>query len=166
LDVLPLGDLTRRSIISRLDPKIDRPELRQFDYDPLAHARDNRAEVVAAALTIMKAHHVAGRPGRPPRLQSFEDWSDTVRGALMWVGLEDPAATQDTLRQNDPKLTILIRVATVWRKAFGAYRRPRPRRSPRRKRKTGPERMRNQNLHPQTLISWTPSWRSLALALR
>jgi hypothetical protein len=43
-----------------------------------------------------------------------------VRGALIWVGLEDPAATQDTLRQNDPKLTKLIRMATVWRKAFGA----------------------------------------------
>jgi hypothetical protein len=44
-----------------------------------------------------------------------------VRGALIWVGLEDPAATQDTLRQNDPKLTKLIRMATVWGKAFGAH---------------------------------------------
>jgi hypothetical protein len=28
-----------------------------------------------------------------------------VGGALMWIGLGDPAATQDTLRENDPKLT-------------------------------------------------------------
>jgi putative DNA primase/helicase len=83
-------------------------------------ARDHRAELVAAALTILKAYCVAGMPGRPPQLQSFEDWSDTVRGALLWIGLEDPAATQDRLRENDPKLTTLIRVTTVWRKAFGA----------------------------------------------
>ena len=112
--------LTRRSLIARLDPKTDRPELRQFDYDPLMDARDHRAELVAAALTILKAYCVAGMPGRPPQLQSFEDWSDTVRGALLWIGLEDPAATQDRLRENDPKLTTLIRVTTVWRKAFGA----------------------------------------------
>ena len=115
-----VGDLTRRSLIARLDPKTDRPELRQFDYDPLMDARDHRAELVAAALTILKAYRVAGMPGRPPQLQSFEDWSDTVRGALLWIGLEDPAATQDRLRENDPKLTTLIRVTTVWRKAFGA----------------------------------------------
>jgi putative DNA primase/helicase len=113
-----VGDLTRRSLVARLDSKTDRPELRQFDYDPLMDARENRGELVAAALTILKGYHAAGRPGRPPRLQGFADWSDTVRGALIWVGLEDPAATQDTLRQNDPKLTKLIRMATVWSKAF------------------------------------------------
>jgi hypothetical protein len=59
-------------------------------------------------------------PGRPPRLQGFGDRSDLIRGALMWLGLGDPAATQDRLRENDPRLTALIRVATVWWKAFGA----------------------------------------------
>jgi putative DNA primase/helicase len=115
-----VGDLTRRSVVSRLDPKTARPEVRQFDYDPLVDARENRGELVAAALTILRAYHLAGRPGRPPRLQGFAEWSDTVRGALMWVGLGDPATTQDRLRENDPKLATLIRVATVWRKAFSA----------------------------------------------
>jgi hypothetical protein len=115
-----VGDLTRRAVVARIDPKTDRPELRQFNYNPLADARENRGELVAAALTLMKAYHAAGMP-RPPQLQGFEEWSDTVRGALMWVGLADPAETQDRLRENDPKLTKLIRMATVWRKAFGAY---------------------------------------------
>jgi putative DNA primase/helicase len=113
-----VGDLTRRSLIARLDPKTERPELRQFDYDPLADAKDNRGELIAAALTIMKAYHAAGQPERPPQLQGFAEWSDIVRGALIWVGLDDPQATQDRLRENDPQLTKLIRVATVWRKAF------------------------------------------------
>jgi hypothetical protein len=45
-----------------------------------------------------------------------------VRGALIWVGVGDPAASQERPRENDPKLTRLIRVATAWRKAFGADR--------------------------------------------
>jgi hypothetical protein len=36
------GDLTRRTIIGRLDPKTDRPELLQFNYDPIVDARLNR----------------------------------------------------------------------------------------------------------------------------
>jgi putative DNA primase/helicase len=113
-----VGDLTRRSLIARLDPKTDRPELRQFDYDPLMDARDHRAELVAAALTILKAYCVAGMPGRPPRYRVSR--TGRTQCALLWIGLEDPAATQDRLRENDPKLTALIRVTTVWRKAFGA----------------------------------------------
>jgi hypothetical protein len=42
-----------------------------------------------------------------------------VRAALMWVGLKDPVDTQESLRKGDPKLTKLIRVATVWRDALG-----------------------------------------------
>jgi putative DNA primase/helicase len=117
-----VGDLTRRAVIGRLDPKTDRPEIRQFDYDPLVDARENRGELVAAALTILKAYCVADMPGRPPRLQGFGEWSDLICGALAWVGLKDPATTQETLRENDPKLAKLVRIATVWLKAFGPDR--------------------------------------------
>jgi hypothetical protein len=114
-----VGDLTRRSLKGRLDPKVERPELEQFNYDPIADAKAARGEIVAAALTILRAYHVAGRPGRLPQLQSFAEWSDGVRSAMVWVGVEDPVKTQETLRENDPNLTTLIRVATAWRTAFG-----------------------------------------------
>ena len=42
---------------------------------------------------------------------------------MTWLGLEDPVKTQEKLRENDPKLTALVRVATAWRTAFGAERR-------------------------------------------
>ena len=113
------GDLTRRAVVCRLDPKVERPELRQYAYDPIADAKDNRGELVAAALTILRAYHVAGRPNRPPRLQSFEQWSDTVRGALMWLGAGDPAGTMDRLRKADPVLASLTAVLHAWRDAFG-----------------------------------------------
>ena len=112
------GDLTRRTLISQLDPKCERPELLQFDYDPVADARENRGEIVAALLTILRAYHVAGRPKRPPRLQSFAEWSDTVRGALMWLGAGDPVRTMERLRKADPVLGSIKVVMHAWRAAF------------------------------------------------
>ena len=112
------GDATRRSLIARLDPKVERPELRQFAYDPIADAKANRGELVADALTILKAYRVAGQPSRLPKLQNFDEWSDTVRSAMTWLGLADPVQTQERLRDKDPKLTALIRVATAWRAVF------------------------------------------------
>jgi hypothetical protein len=114
------GDLTRRAVIGRLDPKVERPELRQYDYDPLADAKDTRGELVADALTILRAYHVAGRPKRPPRLQSFEQWSDTVRGALIWLGAGDPIGTMNRLRKGDPVLASLTAVLHAWRDAFSS----------------------------------------------
>jgi hypothetical protein len=113
------GDLTRRAVIGKLDPKVERPELRQYDYDPIADTKANRGELVAAALTILRAYHVAGRPDRPPRLQSFEQWSDLVRGSLLWLGAGDPTATMDRLRKRDPALASLTAVLHAWRAAFG-----------------------------------------------
>ena len=114
------GDLTRRSVVCRLDPRVERPELRQFTYDPIADAKDHRAELVAAVITILRAYHVAGRPNRPPRLQSFELWSDTVRGALAWLGAGDPAGTMDRLRKADPVLASLTAVLVTWRNLLGS----------------------------------------------
>ena len=122
------GDLTRRSVVCRLDPKVERPELRQYTYDPIADAKDHRAELVAAVITILRAYHVAGRPNRPPRLQSFEMWSDTVRGALVWLGAGDPAGTMDRLRKADPVLASLTAVlhAGARRSAPSRPRRAKP----------------------------------------
>ena len=113
------GDLTRRSLVARLDPKCERPELREFAYDPIADAKENRAELVVAGLTVLKAYHSAGRPNRPkPSLQSFVQWSDTVRGALLWLGQGDPVRTMDRVRQTDPALASLKTVLTAWRDEF------------------------------------------------
>ncbi len=115
------GDLTRRSVVGRLDPKVAQPELRDFAYDPIADAKQNRGELVAAVLTILRAYHVAGRPKRPsPPLQSFVKWSDTVRGALMWLGAGDPVRTMARLREADPTIINLKAVLTAWRDEFGA----------------------------------------------
>jgi hypothetical protein len=102
-----VGDLTRRAIICRLDARMERPELRAFDFDPVADAKKGRAEYVAAVLTILRAYHVAGRPNRPKPLGSFEAWSELVRGALLWLGCADPVDTMEEIREADPALAQL-----------------------------------------------------------
>jgi putative DNA primase/helicase len=113
------GDLTRRAIICRLDAKIERPEQRTFDWNPVAVVKANRPAYVAAALTILRAYHVADRPGRPPPLGSFATWSDLVRGALMWLGCADPVATMEEIRHADPVLALLQMIMSAWRQTFG-----------------------------------------------
>jgi hypothetical protein len=113
------GDTTRRTALCRLDPKMERPELREFNFDPVMRAKENRPKLVAAALTIMLAFKAAGSPQQATPLGSFEDWSSTVRDALIWLGRADPVKTMEYARATDNKLDDLASVLTLWRTTIG-----------------------------------------------
>ena len=98
------GDLTRRAIYCRIDPKTDRPWEKKFDFEPVSETIKNRTKYYRAALTILKAYHVAGRPSQGlNEYGSFEEWSDLVRNALVWLGCADPLKNQKALEDNDTK---------------------------------------------------------------
>jgi putative DNA primase/helicase len=83
-------ELTRRSIRIRIDPKVDRPWLRQeFHHDGLpAWVQAHRADLVWAALTVVRAWLAAGRPQPEIRpLGSYEAWSRIIGGILSHAGL-------------------------------------------------------------------------------
>jgi hypothetical protein len=113
------GDLTRRTLVGRLDPRVERPELTTFTYNPIADAKVNRAEIVVAVLTMLRAYNVAGRPNRPPTLANFGAYSDLVRGALMWLGVADPIKTMERTRAKDPVLRDLKAVMGQWFEVVG-----------------------------------------------
>jgi putative DNA primase/helicase len=94
--------------------------LRTCEFEPVALAKERRPLLVAAVLTILRAYHVAGRPGRPGPLGSFEAWSDLVRGALLWLGEADPVDTMAEVRASDPETACLQQVMAAWREAFGS----------------------------------------------
>jgi putative DNA primase/helicase len=78
-------ELPRRSIRIRIDPKVDRPWLRQaFHHDDLrAWVHAHRADLVWAALTLVRAWLAAGRPQPVVRpLGSYEAWSRVIGGIL------------------------------------------------------------------------------------
>jgi hypothetical protein len=110
------ADLWRRTIMARLDAEIEKPQLRQFKYNPINSILDDRGKYIAACLTICRAYIVAGRPGLLPRLASFEVWSDTVRSALVWLGNSDPVDTMEDIRADDPERELLGAVLQGWAK--------------------------------------------------
>lgn len=82
------GDMVRRFYRVRLDAKVSVPWARTFERGNLREwTAHNRGRLVAAALTVARAWHVAGRPGKPEqRLGGFEDWTLTVGGMLAYAG--------------------------------------------------------------------------------
>lgn len=113
------GDMTRRAVLCNLDAGLERPELREFDFDPVEQVLNNRAEYVAACLTIVLAHAKAGFPAaRGNRLASFQDWSNFVRSALIWLGCPDPCDSMEQAREDDPELAELTEIIEVWRSEF------------------------------------------------
>jgi putative DNA primase/helicase len=81
-------------------------------------AKRDRALYVVDVLTVLRAYIVAGRPkpsGAHAALGSFEEWSDLVRDALIWLGEPDPCLTMERIRKQDPKRNALAAVLHQWR---------------------------------------------------
>jgi len=95
------ADTSRRVCYVRMESKEERPELRTgFRYPSLRqHIRRRRSTYLSAALTILRAWFIAGRPthGLQP-WGSFEGWSEVVREALVFAGLPDPGETRIALQ--------------------------------------------------------------------
>ncbi len=112
-----VGDMTRRVVLCSLDPDMERPELRQFEGDPVAKVFADRGRYIAAALTVVRAYVAAGFPGVLPSLASFEDWSRLVRSALVWLGCVDPLETMNKARGEDPVTSTLTALFGHWYQA-------------------------------------------------
>jgi hypothetical protein len=119
-NIVVSGDMTRRVLRATLDPKCEYPEQRVFDQNFIAEAYAKRAELLVAALTILRAFNCAGRPSQQMKpLGSFEEWSELPRAALMWLGEPDPNNTQE-VEQDDPEKRWLRQVVLNWQRTFGA----------------------------------------------
>ncbi len=104
------SDVGRRVLPIRLQSPLEAPEDRSgfVHADLLAWVHENRSRLAVAALTILRAYFVAGRP---PQAQaewgSFEAWTQMIRGALVWSGAADPLPTRVTAIENDDSRTLL-----------------------------------------------------------
>ncbi|MBB3460986.1 CHC2 zinc finger domain-containing protein [Rhizobium sp. BK377] len=97
------GDLTRRVVLINLDAGVERPEERVFASDVVEDARRQRVEIVTSALTLLRAFVANEADKVSPALGSFEQWSNLVRSALVWLGLPDPLGNAAKIRDNDPE---------------------------------------------------------------
>ena len=96
-------DLTRRVVLIRMDAEMEQPENRVFAGNPFERVLADRGRYIWAALTIVLAYRAAGRPDRRPGFgDPFQEWSDNVRSALVWLGYADPLDTMTEVRKDDP----------------------------------------------------------------
>ncbi len=120
-NVGPVQDMTRRCITIHLDPGCEVPAARSFRRPELV--RDvlrERGRYVAAALTIVRAWIVAGRPKADCRsMAGYGDWSDLCRQPLLWLGLADATESVFEAMAEDPDRETLDRLLTGWQSAFG-----------------------------------------------
>jgi hypothetical protein len=96
------GDTPRRILQSSLEPAEENPEERDektFKHHPLLPwVCSQRAQLVTHALTILRAHALAGRPRAGCRMWgSFEAWSEIIPPAIVWAGGADPMLTRPVL---------------------------------------------------------------------
>jgi len=113
-------DLNPRALLCYLRPDTDRPEEREFDRDLKRWVLEQRRRLAPAAITVLRAYIVAGRPAQSIKpFGSAPDWSALVRSALVWLGRADPVETQNRLRQNDPVASRLAQLLNSW---FAAHR--------------------------------------------
>ena len=115
------GDMITRVIACRMDTGMENPGSRKFDRDLRVYVPQNRPRLVVAALTVLRAFVVAGRPGLEDLepFARFEDWSNLVRGALVWLDEPDPLLTRDAVVAIDPERENLGAVLRAWARAIG-----------------------------------------------
>jgi hypothetical protein len=99
-----VGELVRRTLVSMIDAKMERPETRTFEFDPIELVQKDRGAYLAAVFTIARAYMAAGCPEVPGEtLAGYEQWSRFVQHPLIWLGMDDPLLSTDEARKLDPE---------------------------------------------------------------
>lgn len=94
------GDISRRCIWIRIDPRQSKPHEREGFLHPnlTQWVSENRGQLLSALLTICRAWYAAGCPAYPvPAFGSFETWTRTVGCILAHVGLTGFLDNRDKL---------------------------------------------------------------------
>ena len=114
--------MTRRCLTVNLDPACEVPAARTFKKpELLAELHRERPRYVSAALTIIRAWIVAGRPKTECKaLAGYGDWSDLCRQPLLWLGQADPTESVFEAMTDDPDRETLGRLLYSWEKCFGS----------------------------------------------
>ncbi|MCX5747105.1 MAG: hypothetical protein NT062_31935 [Proteobacteria bacterium] len=118
------GDLGRRVVPIDMDPQMENPEDRHGFRHPdlLGYVRANRPRLVVAALTILRAYCLAGKPSHGnPAKGSYNAWDGLVRGAIIWAGGADPLGGVARVRASgDADKDDLRALLVAWFEALGS----------------------------------------------
>ncbi len=97
------GDMTRRVLVSRIDPQCEDPSKRVFDQDLLADVYKLRGQLVRDLHTIVAAYLYAGKPDQHlSGFGSFAQYNALIRAAIVWADQPDPVEVMDRIKDADP----------------------------------------------------------------
>jgi len=123
----PVGDLSRRILISTIDHGVEQPSRLSFSFDPVARMRERWRVYRSAALTILRGFHVAGCPANGKGgVGSYEEWNRMIRQCVVWVrdqelapfDLTDPADAVARNYEADPDTQKLTGLLQTWHQTF------------------------------------------------
>jgi hypothetical protein len=113
------SDMARRVLPIRLESPLEKPEERS-DFqqaDLLAFVRGRLSCLVGAALTILRACHLAGRPShKAATWGSFSQWQAFVCGAVVWAGLASPEGARLAIATVDGEGEVLLGLLAALRR--------------------------------------------------
>ena len=116
-------DLLRRVVPLRITVAEEKPELRKFDFDPVAEILADRVELLEAAFTILLAwQRVRELPKNRKlrcRLGSFEEWADRVGGTATCLTGKNPIVLIEERRDQDPVIADERRIIEALAAKFG-----------------------------------------------
>lgn len=114
------GDVSTRFLRCRIDARVESPEERDaFKIADLrAWVLDHRAELVGAALTLLRWGALLVEPPKLLRFGRFEDYDRIVRAPLVALGQADPGDTRAELRAEDPAREARVELLAGLRAVF------------------------------------------------
>jgi hypothetical protein len=113
-------DMATRALRCRLDARCEFPDQRVFRRkDLLAYVRAQRPALIHAALTILRAYIVAGKPGADKIKGRFAEWGEMIAGPLVWLGERNPCESREALIAEDPIREVRRTVLQVWEQECG-----------------------------------------------
>ena len=113
------GDINRRVFRIRIETGKENPWNTAHPFDPVTVVRQRRAALVQAALIIMAAAVKENDIQHPAPFGSFEQWSRSVRDAVVWMGYPDPVARIEENYVLDGETQDFLAFVEVWTGLFG-----------------------------------------------
>lgn len=115
------GDGIYRTMRARMVTLMERPDKgRAFKHPALfEYVAAHRGQFVRDALTIVRAHLLAGRPVKMPPIKEYVDWTTYAREPLVWLGRPDPAESIELQRlDSDETMSKAADVLGPWWEAY------------------------------------------------
>lgn len=106
--------LHRRVVLIDLAEACDDPP-----WDAVDHATEHRPEIIADALTVLRAYALAGMPRHGEReKRSYVAWDRLVRGAVVWTEHADPCAGMPDEDESNASGRALAALHAAWWERF------------------------------------------------